>query len=104
MEEERLNVLCAVATCVAVTYMTDRHLSRQHADLLLVEHFIYQSVALDSVEKSIIINGYDTATLLSSVLKGVQAVISKACSILNTIYTKHTTLVVKLVVSEIIHL
>ena len=41
---------------------------------------------------------YDTAALLTPVLKGMQAIIRKTCSILNTINTKHTTLVMQLVI------
>jgi len=44
------------------------------------------------------INGHYTASLLTSVLEGMQAIICKTCSILNTIDTKHTTLVVRLVI------
>ena len=43
---------------------------------------------------------HNTTALLSPVLKGVQAIISQACCILNTIYSKHTTLVMQLVFSE----
>ena len=104
MEEEWLNIFCALAAGITVTDVTDSHLSWQHSQLLLIEHLIYKAVSLDSVECTLIINCYDTATLLSSMLKGVQAIICKACSILNTVYTNHTTLVMKLVVSELIHL
>jgi hypothetical protein len=41
---------------------------------------------------------YNTASLLASVLKRMQAIISKACCILNTIDSKNTTFVVELVI------
>ena len=43
---------------------------------------------------------HNSAALLTSVLKGVQAIICQACSILNTIYAKHTTLMMQLVISK----
>ena len=104
MEEEWLDIFSSLAACIAVTHMTDGHLSWQPSQFLLIEHLIYKAVSLDSVECTLIVNGYDTAALLSSMLKGVQAIICKACSILNSVYTKHTTLVMQLVVSELIHL
>ena len=52
------------------------------------------------MELSVRRHRHNAAALLSSVLKGVQAIICQACSILNTIYAKHTTLVMQLVVSE----
>jgi len=43
----------------------------------------------------------DAASLLSPVLKSMQAIVSKACSIFNTIYSENATLMVKFVVSVI---
>ena len=98
MEEERLKVLCSLASGIAVAYVTDGHLARKLCHLSLVEDLCNETFALDSVEISISVNSHDTATLLSSVLKGVQAVVSQACSILNTVDSKNTTLVMKLVI------
>jgi hypothetical protein len=41
---------------------------------------------------------YNAASLLASVLKCMQAIISKACCILYTIDSKNTTLVVELII------
>ena len=98
MEEERLKVLCSLASGVAVTDMTDRHLTGKLSDSPLVNHLTYKAFTLYSMEGSLCVNGHDTTTLLTSVLKGVQAIISKACSILNTVDSKHATLMVELVI------
>jgi len=47
---------------------------------------------------------HNAAALLTSVLKGVQAIICQACRILNTIYAKHTTLMMQLVIPEFVTL
>jgi hypothetical protein len=54
------------------------------------------------VEFTLRVNRNNTTTLLTSVLKSVQAIISKACSILYTIDAKHTTLMVQLVIPIIV--
>jgi hypothetical protein len=41
---------------------------------------------------------YNAASLLASVLKGMQTIVSKACCIIYTIDSKNTTLVVELVI------
>lgn len=100
MEEERLDVFCSLAAGVAVTHMTYGHLAWQLGHLLLVEDFCDKSVAFDSMELAVFgVYGHNAATLLASVLKGVEAVICKACCVFNTIDAKDSTLVVELVVS-----
>ena len=79
--------------------MADSHLARKLSDSLLVEDLAYETVTLYPMKFTCCVNCHDTAALLTSVLKGVQAVISKACSILNTVDSKYTTLVVELVIS-----
>jgi len=78
--------------------MTDRHLSWKKIHLGLIEDLDDETVTLDSVEFSVRTNSNDTATLLTSVLKSMQTIISKACSILNTIDSKNTTFVMDLVI------
>jgi hypothetical protein len=48
--------------------------------------------------------GHDSATLLASVLKSMQAIVCKACSIINTIDSKNATFVVELVIPVFITL
>lgn len=98
MEEERLDVLCSFAAGIAVTHVTDGHLSRKLSHLLLIEHLGDKSVTLYSMELSVSVYGHDAATLLTSVLKGVQSVICKTGCILNTIDSKDATFVVELVI------
>jgi hypothetical protein len=98
MEKERLDIFGSLAAGIAVTDMTYSHLALELFYLLFVEDFCHQTVSLDSMEYSIAVNSHDTATLLTSVLKGVQAIISQACSVLYTINSKHTTLMVQLVI------
>ena len=104
MEEERLDVLRTFASGIAVANMTYGHLARQLCQLLLVEHFRHQTISLYPMELSVRGHRHNAASLLSSVLKGVQAIISQACCILNTIYAKHTTLVMQLVIPEFVTL
>ena len=104
MEKEWLDIFCTLAAGITVTYMTDCHLSRQQRYLLFTEDLIYESVTLYSMKCTIIVDGHDSAALLTSMLKGVQAIVSKACSILNTIYSNYTTFVMQLVISILIHL
>jgi hypothetical protein len=99
VEEERLDVFSTLATGIAVTHMTDCHTARELGDLLLIEHLIHESVTFYSMEFPCRVYGYDSTSLLTSVLKSMQAIISKACSIINTIDSKYTTLVMKLVFS-----
>ena len=98
MEEEWLNIFCTLASCIAITDMTDSHFTRKIFQSLLTEHLSYESITLHAMEYAFIINSRYTATLLSSVLKSMQAVISEACSILYTVDSKHTTLVMQLVI------
>ena len=98
MKEEWLDILRSLASSIAVTHMTYRHPARKFRDLGFIEDLCHKSVTLDSVEDTFIIYGHDAATLLSSVLKGVQAVVSQACSILNTVDSKHSTLMVELII------
>ena len=98
MKKEWLKILSSLASGVAVTDMADRHLTRKLSYGLLVKDLTYKAFTLYSMEGSFVVNGHDTATLLTSVLKGVQAIISKACSILNTVDSKHATLMVELVI------
>jgi hypothetical protein len=97
-EKERLNVLCTLAACVAVTNMTDSHLTRKKIHLRFIENFGHKSVTLDSMERAVRSYCYNAASLLASVLKCMQTIVSKACCILNTIDSKNTTLVMELVI------
>ena len=102
VEEERLKVFCTLAASIAVADMANSHLARKLCNLLLIEDLAHETVTLYPMKLTFCVNCHDTATLLTSVLKGVQAVISHACSILNTVDSKHTTLVVKFVIPIII--
>ena len=102
VEEERLKVFCTLAASIAVADMADSHLARKLCNLLLIEDLAYETVTLYPMKFTFCVNCHDTAALLTSVLKGVQAVISKACSILNTVDSKYTTLVVELVIPIIV--
>ena len=104
MEEERLDVFSTLAAGIAVTHMTDRHTARKLGDLLLIEHLVHESVTLYSMELTCWAYSHDSATLLASVLKSMQAIISKACSIINTIDSKNATFVVELVIPVFITL
>ena len=99
VEKERLDVFSTLAAGIAVTHMTDRHTARKLGDLLLIEHLVHKSVTLYSMELTCWAYGHDSATLLASVLKRMQAIISKACCIFNSIYSKDATFVVELVIS-----
>jgi hypothetical protein len=99
MKEEWLNILRSLASSVAITHMTDCHRSLKTSYLLLIEDLCHETITLNSMKITMRIDSHYTTTLLTSVLKGVQAIISKACSILNTIYSKHTTLMVEFVIS-----
>ena len=102
MEEERLDILGSLAAGIAVTHMTDCHPSRKLSHSLLVEDLSHEAVTLDSVEYSISVDGNYAASLLSSVLKRMQAIVGKACCIFNSIDSKYTAFVVDLVISIII--
>jgi hypothetical protein len=80
--------------------MADSHLALKLCHLFLIEDFSHETFTSDSIESAIIIYGNDTAALLTSMLKRMQAIVSKACCIFNTIYTYYSTLMVKLVISE----
>ena len=56
------------------------------------------------MEDAVYIYGNDTAALLASMLKRMQAIVSKACCIFNSIDSKYTTLMVELIISIIIAL
>ena len=99
MEQEWLEILRSFATEIAVADMAYSHLAGELCDLLLIENLIDKTLALYTVKFTFGVNGYDSATLLTSVLKGVQAIVSQACSILDTVDSKHTTFVVEFVVS-----
>ena len=98
MEKERLYVFRSLASCIAVTDMTDGHLAGKLRHPLFVEDFGHKTISLDSMEFTNTIDSHDTAALLSSVLKSVQAIVSQTCSIFHTIDSKHTTLVMRLVI------
>ena len=99
MKEERLDILSSVAAGIAVTHMTDGHVSWKQTHLLLVEHLGHETVTLDPVEKTFRVNSHDTAALLPPVLEGMQTVICQIRSIRHTINSKYTTLVMQFVVS-----
>jgi hypothetical protein len=103
-EKERLDILCSLASGIAVTHVTYCHLTWKKVHLGFIEDFRYKTVSLYSVECTIRAYGNDTATLLTSVLKSMQAIISKACSIINTIDSKNATFVVELVIPVFITL
>ena len=98
-EEERLDILSSFATGIAVTHVADSHLTRKEVHLGFIEDFCHKAVALYSVKISIRAYSNYTATLLTSVLKSMQAIISQACCIFNSIYSKDATFVVELVIS-----
>ena len=102
VKKERLDVLSSLAAGIAVADVANGHLTLKLSHLRLVEDLSHETFASCSVEATFSVNSHDTATLLTTMLKGVQAIISKACSILNTIDSKHTTLVVKLVIPIIV--
>jgi hypothetical protein len=99
MKQEWLSILCTLAVCIAVSHMTDCHLAGEFCQVALIEDLCDNTLTLDTMKNTISVYCYNTAALLSSVLKGVQTIICKACSVLYTIDSKHTTFVVKLVVS-----
>ena len=66
---------------------------------MLIEDLGNKPVSLYPMELAVRCNRHNAAALLTSVLKRMQAIISKACSILNTIDSKYTTLVMQLIVS-----
>ena len=101
VEKERLDVLGTLATCIAVTDMAYCHPAWQLGDLLLIEYFRDKAVSLDSMKLSVRSHRHDAATLLTPMLKRMQAIISKACSIFNTIDSKNATFVVELVIPMI---
>ena len=101
MEEERLNVFRSLAAGVAVADVTDSHLARELCHILLIEDFVYKSIAFYSMELACRTYGNDTTALLATVLKGVQAVVCEACSVFNSIYSENSTFVVEFVVSVI---
>ena len=102
MKQERLDVLCSLAAGVAVADMADGHLTLKLSHLHLIEDLCHKTFASCSMKVSRGVNSHDTATLLSTMLKGVQAIVSQACCILNTIDSKHTTLMVQLVIPIIV--
>ena len=104
MEKERLDILGTLAPCIAVANMTDSHPSRKLRHSLLIEDFSYEAVTFHSMEDAVCIYGNDTAALLASMLKRMQAIVSKACCIFNSIDSKYTTLMVELIISIIIAL
>ena len=99
MKKERLDILCSVTACIAVTYMADGHTAGKQPHLLFIEDLSHKTATLDPMEDSIRIDSDDSTTLLSSVLKGMQTIICQTCSIFNTIYSKHTTFVMQLIIS-----
>ena len=102
MEKERLDVFSSLTACIAVADMADGHSSRKQFHPLLVEDLCNKTVTLYPMEETLRVYSYDTAALLSSVLKSMKAVISQAGCILNAIDTEYTTLMVDLVVPIII--
>ena len=98
VEEERLKVFCSLTACVAVTDMTYGHPAREFCHLRLIEHLRNKAITLYSMKQTLMVNGNYAASLLSSVLESMQAVICKACSIFNTIDSKYTTLMMQLVI------
>ena len=98
MEKERLYVLRPLVSGIVITYMTDGHSSGKFLDLLFIEDLCHQTVALDPVKLSVRIHSDYSTSLLSPVLKSVQAIIRKTCSILHAIDSKNTTLVVELII------
>ena len=101
-EKERLDILCSLAPCIAVADMADCHLAWKKSHLGLVEDLCHETVSLYPMKTAVWTYSNDTAALLTSVLKSMQAIISKACSIINTIDSKNTALVVELVISVFI--
>jgi hypothetical protein len=82
--------------------MADSHLAGKKVHLRLIEDLGHKTVSLDPMKTTFVVYGNDTATLLSSVLKSMKAIVSKACCIFNSIDTKYATLVVQLVISIIL--
>ena len=99
MEKERLNILCSLAACVAVSHMTYGHLSWKIFKFLLIEDLSHKTITLHAMKNTFRINCRNTTALLSAMLKSVQAIICKACSIFYAIYSKYTAFVVQLIVS-----
>jgi hypothetical protein len=79
--------------------MADSHLAWEGCNLRLIEYFCDKAITFHAMKLTFRVNSHDTASLLASVLQRVQAIICKTSSILNTIYSKHTTLMVEFVIS-----
>ena len=95
MEQEWLEILRSFATEIAVADMADCHLAWKKSHLGLVEDLCHETVSLYPMKTAVWTYSNDTAALLTSVLKSMQAIISKACSIINTIDSKNATFVVE---------
>ena len=104
MEEERLDILRSLAAGIAVTHMTDCHFARQFRHLLFVEDFCHQTVSFHSMEKALRIYCNDAASLLTSVLESMKAVIRKVRRIRHSIYSKNTTFMMEAAVGILIYI
>ena len=106
VEEERLHVLYATAPGRRIAHVAYGHVARQRGQAPLVEDLGHEALALDMAERTVV-HGDDTATLLSAVLQGVQAVICESGRIGHPEDTENAAFVMQLVVYDslsVIHL
>ena len=82
--------------------MTYGHPAGELGDPLFIEDLRNKTVTLYPMKLTVRSHRHDAAALLTPVLKGVQAIVSKTCSILNTIDSKNATFVVELVIPVIV--
>ena len=98
VKKERLNILCSLATSIAVTHMADSHLTLKMSHLRLIENFSHKTFASCSMEVSLCVHCHDAATLLTTMLKCMKAIIGKTCRIFNSIDAYNSTLMMELVI------